>query len=270
MRCGASPLCQCAALARLPGGSHAGAPRRPSPHGVQRLRGVRAPFEQFMQQLDTLAAIKRQVMEDGEAAGVTEAEAAEAAADGDGAGASGEARVAAHVASEGGSAHVASEGSSTRRHNERVRHLILLCVHSHHRFCGPASIECVRQAFGNPPTTVVALPCCATFNPTKDIGRAPDETYEDLAIFSGTPHGRRAPSVRVRVLRVPLVGLARTHWAHTTASSLSVHCPALPCVPCALQRAARCWCGGGLGADRRAGQQGPLCDRNLGAIYDGS
>ena len=89
-----------------------------------------------------------------------------------------------------------------------ISHLLLLCVHAHHRFCGPAAIPAVRKKFGNPPTTVVALPwcvrsthpqwdlpeivnvtcilCCScnTFNPTKDIGREPDERYEDFAIFS--------------------------------------------------------------------------------------
>ena len=32
-----------------------------------------------------------------------------------------------------------------------VRHLILLCVHAHHRFTGPASLQAVRRAFGFPP-----------------------------------------------------------------------------------------------------------------------
>ena len=32
-----------------------------------------------------------------------------------------------------------------------VRHLILLCVHAHHRFTGPASLHAVRRAFGFPP-----------------------------------------------------------------------------------------------------------------------
>ena len=65
-----------------------------------------------------------------------------------------------------------------------VAHLVLLCVHAHHRFRGPAAVAVVRGAFGFPPTTVVALPCCATFNPTGDIGRRPDLEFEDVAIFS--------------------------------------------------------------------------------------
>jgi hypothetical protein len=40
------------------------------------------------------------------------------------------------------------------------------------------------QAFGNPPTCLVSLPCCHRFNPTKDIGRGPDEEFDDEAIFS--------------------------------------------------------------------------------------
>jgi hypothetical protein len=59
-----------------------------------------------------------------------------------------------------------------------VEHLVLLCVHAHHRFQGPACMDAVRQAFGDPPTTCVALPCCPTFNPMKDIGRAPDTSFE--------------------------------------------------------------------------------------------
>ena len=65
-----------------------------------------------------------------------------------------------------------------------MQHLLLLCVHAHHRFTGPAALSAVRRAFGNPPTSCVALPCCPTFNPTKDIGRPPDASFEDLSIFS--------------------------------------------------------------------------------------
>ena len=65
-----------------------------------------------------------------------------------------------------------------------VTHLVLVCVHAHHRFQGPAAVERVRAAFGFPPTCVVALPCCHRFNPTNDIGRPPDSDKEDLAIFS--------------------------------------------------------------------------------------
>jgi len=63
-------------------------------------------------------------------------------------------------------------------------HLIVLCVHSHHRFRGEGSFDKLRAAFGTPPTCVVALPCCPTFHPTKDIGREPDITFEDPCVFS--------------------------------------------------------------------------------------
>ena len=69
-----------------------------------------------------------------------------------------------------------------------VAHLLLVCVHAHHRFVGPASIPAVRAAFGNPPTTVVALPCCSTFNPTKDIGRNPDTRFDDEAVSTPPRH----------------------------------------------------------------------------------
>ena len=32
-----------------------------------------------------------------------------------------------------------------------VRHLVLLCVHAHHPFTGPASLHAVRRAIGFPP-----------------------------------------------------------------------------------------------------------------------
>ena len=66
----------------------------------------------------------------------------------------------------------------------RPRHLVILCVHSHHRFIGPASLDAVRAAFGRPPTCLVALPCCARFRPDRDVGRRPDVVYDDACIFS--------------------------------------------------------------------------------------
>ena len=65
-----------------------------------------------------------------------------------------------------------------------IEQLVILCVHAHNKFQGPASIAAVRAAFGNPATLLVSLPCCHQFNPINDIGRPPDETYEDQAIFS--------------------------------------------------------------------------------------
>jgi len=64
------------------------------------------------------------------------------------------------------------------------RLLVLLCVHSHHRFTGEASIDAVRGSFGYPPTCLVSIPCCPQFSPMKDVGRAPDVRYDDWAIFS--------------------------------------------------------------------------------------
>ena len=62
--------------------------------------------------------------------------------------------------------------------------LVLLCVHSHNQFVGEASVDAVRARLGYPPTTLVSLPCCHQFNPQKEIGRQPDSSFEDLAIFS--------------------------------------------------------------------------------------
>lgn len=64
------------------------------------------------------------------------------------------------------------------------QHLVLLCVHAHFRFAGAAAMHRVRAAFGFPPTTLVALPCCHQFHPAQDLGRAPDLEYDDDAVFS--------------------------------------------------------------------------------------
>ena len=79
-------------------------------------------------------------------------------------------------------AFAASEHGARAR--ATCRHLVVLCVHSHHRFAGAAAFEKVRAAFGTPPTCLVALPCCPTFRPTKDVGRTPDLTFDDPAVFS--------------------------------------------------------------------------------------
>ena len=105
-----------------------------TPHGVGRLRGVSAPFEEFMEQTETLAAI-RDAVEADSLGGPAAADAASA------------------------DARASADGE--------VTHLLLLCVHAHHRFTGPAALSAVRAAFGDPPTTCIALPCCPTFNPTK-------------------------------------------------------------------------------------------------------
>mmetsp|Transcript_10908 Transcript_10908/g.19920 ORF Transcript_10908/g.19920 Transcript_10908/m.19920 type:complete len:292 (+) Transcript_10908:1083-1958(+) len=63
-------------------------------------------------------------------------------------------------------------------------HLILLCVHSHARFVGSATIEHIREKYANIPTTLVSLPCCAKFRHVGDIGHKPDAQYEDDCVFS--------------------------------------------------------------------------------------
>ena len=63
-------------------------------------------------------------------------------------------------------------------------HLILLCVHSHARLIGNASISNIMNLYNNVPTTLVSLPCCPKFRSTKDVGRVPDVCYEDDCVFS--------------------------------------------------------------------------------------
>ena len=117
----------------------------PAPNGVVRLHGVSAKLEDFMQRPDLIEQIRSAA-----AAGTSEDEPGGGGGGGGGA----------------------------------LSHLLLLCVHAHHRFRGPASLAAIRAAFGDPATTCVALPCCPTFNPTKDIGRQPDHVFDDRAIFS--------------------------------------------------------------------------------------
>ena len=78
----------------------------------------------------------------------------------------------------------AAKAAAAATASNPVKHLVLLGVHAHNRFRGAAEVEKVRAKFGHPATTVVSLPCCQQFNPTTDIGRQPEEDFEDLAIFS--------------------------------------------------------------------------------------
>jgi len=62
--------------------------------------------------------------------------------------------------------------------------LLLVGVHAHNQFRGPASMPQVIERFGHLDAVLVSLPCCQAFNPVNDLGREPDVTFEDLAIFS--------------------------------------------------------------------------------------
>lgn len=62
--------------------------------------------------------------------------------------------------------------------------LVLLCVHSHARLIGTASISNIMVRYRNPSTTLVSLPCCPKFRSHKDVGRPPDVQYEDDCVFS--------------------------------------------------------------------------------------
>ena len=68
--------------------------------------------------------------------------------------------------------------------NEMYDHLILLCVHSHARLIGDASVPNIMARYNNIPTTLISLPCCPKFRSQKDVGRPPDVCYEDDCVFS--------------------------------------------------------------------------------------
>jgi len=65
-----------------------------------------------------------------------------------------------------------------------TKHLVLLLVHSHARLIGPSSLTNIRKGFGGCPTSIVAIPCCARFRPTRDIGEEPHQEFIDHCIFS--------------------------------------------------------------------------------------
>ncbi|CAE8586544.1 unnamed protein product, partial [Polarella glacialis] len=76
------------------------------------------------------------------------------------------------------------EAKELASQNGPLTHLLILCVHSHNRFRGPADMELLRSGLGFPPTTLVSLPCCHLSNPRVDLKRPPDMSFEDLAVFS--------------------------------------------------------------------------------------
>ena len=78
---------------------------------------------------------------------------------------------------------------SNLQHYRRWRHLVLICVHSHHRFVLESSIENIRSQFSFAkktllPTTIISLPCCPTFRHVRDIGTSPNLKYDDDCVFS--------------------------------------------------------------------------------------
>ena len=67
---------------------------------------------------------------------------------------------------------------------KRHDHLLLLCVHSHARLVGRASVASITARFGGVPASLVSLPCCPKFRSRRDVGRASDVSYEDDCVFS--------------------------------------------------------------------------------------
>lgn len=67
-------------------------------------------------------------------------------------------------------------------------HLLLLCVHSHARFTGNASVSNIHSMYGPAiPMTIISLPCCPKFRSSWDIGRPPDIQYDMMMIVSFLP-----------------------------------------------------------------------------------
>lgn len=77
-----------------------------------------------------------------------------------------------------------STTKQTDSNEETYDHLVILCVHSHARLIGNASISNIMIRYNNIPTTLIALDCCPKFKTQRDIGRAPDVCYEDDCVFS--------------------------------------------------------------------------------------
>jgi hypothetical protein len=76
------------------------------------------------------------------------------------------------------------EHEDAKAKQAKYDHLALLCVHSHARLHNNASVDKIMARYGNISTTLVSLPCCPTFRSQKDVGRAPDQVYEDDCVFS--------------------------------------------------------------------------------------
>ena len=62
--------------------------------------------------------------------------------------------------------------------------LVVVCVHSHARFVGASRVPVIRARYGDPPTCLVALPCCARVCPERDVGVKPSKVYHDDCVFS--------------------------------------------------------------------------------------
>lgn len=65
----------------------------------------------------------------------------------------------------------------------KCERLILLCVHSHARLVGNASIPNMMSKYNNIPITLASLLCCPKFQSQKDVGRAPGIQYDDDCVF---------------------------------------------------------------------------------------
>ena len=137
--------------------------------------------------------------------------------------------------------------------------LVLLCVHAHNQFVGGAAVDVVRGRLGNPPTTLVSLPCCHQFNPQKEIGRPPEVALEDLAIFSAC---RGQPTTHPRASLAPSPHLCTR--CEDGASGVVTRCCACPsqlstCGGGRLGRRSRRWpsSAGSHRSSRRSRQSGP-------------
>ena len=73
---------------------------------------------------------------------------------------------------------------ATREPDAAPARLVVFCVHSHARLVGASTVPRMRARFGDPPTSVIALPCCARVRPERDIGAKPDRVYHDDCVFS--------------------------------------------------------------------------------------
>ena len=66
---------------------------------------------------------------------------------------------------------VGQDGGGERRCKRRYDHLLLLCVHSHARLIGNASVPNIQLRYGHDiPTTLISLPCCPKYKSQQDVG----------------------------------------------------------------------------------------------------
>ena len=179
-----------------------------SPQGVRRLTGVRGTLDDYISRLPHLTSHLTSRLASDPSASVSDTNVSDTSG-----------------APSGGRAD----------DDEPLVQLVLLCVHSHARFIGTSQISAIRAKYGHVATTLVAIPCCASFHPDKDVGRRPGTDYVSCTyrLMHPPTHLVMHPLTHLLTLSPPHApthspphALAHTpHPARTQTSSHLAHTP---------------------------------------------